>query len=63
MRKDASAPVCVTGIHVARYRWANKETAVVTNPDASILDKHSPAKPGQPKDGVSGPYFALVESN
>jgi len=39
MRKDAAAPVCTTGIHIARYRWANKEAAVVTHPDASDLDK------------------------
>ena len=49
MRKHAAAPVCTTGIHVARYRWANKEAAVVTHPDASDLDKGRAAAPAEHK--------------
>jgi len=49
MRKDAAAPVCTTGIHVARYRWANKEAAVVTHPDASDLGKGRAAAPAEAK--------------
>mmetsp|Transcript_13850 Transcript_13850/g.32883 ORF Transcript_13850/g.32883 Transcript_13850/m.32883 type:complete len:255 (+) Transcript_13850:126-890(+) len=39
MRKEGVAPICTTGVHVARYRWAQKESAVVTNPDGAAVNK------------------------
>jgi hypothetical protein len=51
MRADGAAPVCTTGIHVARYRWANKEAAVVTNPDTSAIEKGRAARPKAEQTG------------
>uniref|UniRef100_A0A7S0N579 Uncharacterized protein n=1 Tax=Cryptomonas curvata TaxID=233186 RepID=A0A7S0N579_9CRYP len=60
MRSQGAAPACSTGLHIARYRWANSDSQVVTAPDGAAVADQGPRGAGGaqagPRDGrMPGP--------